>query len=60
VAFYKYQTTKQINALRCTPDSPFWQRNYYEHIIRDEGEWAKIRDYIQTNPLRWETDDLHP
>jgi REP element-mobilizing transposase RayT len=37
-----------------------WQRNYYEHIIRNEAELAQIRIYIQTNPLRWDADQLHP
>ncbi len=37
-----------------------WQRNYYEHIIRNETEWAKIADYIQTNPARWAEDRFHP
>lgn len=60
VAYYKYQTTQRINALRGSPGVPFWQRNYYEHIIRNEVEWQKIWDYIQINPLRWEEDQLHP
>jgi len=60
VAYYKYQTTKRINALRGSPGVPFWQRNYYEHIIRNEAEWQNIWDYIQINPLRWEEDQLHP
>ena len=29
-----------------------WQRNYMEHVIRGEGELARLRDYIRTNPLR--------
>lgn len=37
-----------------------WQRNYYEHIIRNEDDLRDIRDYIQYNPLRWAVDDLHP
>ncbi len=37
-----------------------WQRNYYEHIIRSETEWAKIVDYIHTNPSRSAEDQLHP
>lgn len=60
VGYYKYQTTKQINLLRVRPGAVFWQRNYYEHIIRNEEEWGKTRDYILTNPLRWDEDDLHP
>ncbi|MBU0613871.1 transposase [Patescibacteria group bacterium] len=35
IAYYKYQTTKQINVLRKSIGFPVWQRNYYEHIIRD-------------------------
>lgn len=34
-----------------------WQRNYYEHIIRNETETNKIREYIINNPLNWETDE---
>jgi putative transposase len=37
-----------------------WQCNYYEHIIRDQEEYESIRAYIQTNPLRWVDDQLHP
>lgn len=33
-----------------------WQRNYYEHIIRNEDSLKHIREYITTNPLRWELD----
>ena len=33
-----------------------WQRNYYEHIIRNEKEYYKIVEYIRNNPLRWEED----
>jgi len=34
-----------------------WQRNYYEHIIRNETEMTKIREYIINNPLGWESDE---
>jgi len=37
-----------------------WQRNYWEHIIRDEPEMNRIREYIKTNPKKWETDRLNP
>ena len=33
-----------------------WQRNYYEHIIRNENELNEIREYIINNPMRWEFD----
>jgi len=43
-----------------TPGVPPWQRNYYEHVIRNEEELQRIREYIQTNPLRWELDQENP
>ena len=36
-----------------------WQRNYYEHIIRNEKEYYKIIEYIRTNPLKWEEDKYY-
>jgi REP element-mobilizing transposase RayT len=33
-----------------------WQRNYYEHIIRDERDHQSVHDYIVSNPINWETD----
>ena len=38
----------------------FWQRNYYEHIIRNEEELSKTREYIQNNPLKWSLDRENP
>lgn len=35
-----------------------WQRNYYEHIIRNELEYLGIRQYIQANPKNWGKDEL--
>ena len=35
-----------------------WQRNYWEHIIRDEMELNRIREYIHINPTQWEFDHL--
>ena len=37
-----------------------WQRNYYEHVIRDEEELNRIRQYIIANPGRWEDDAENP
>ena len=37
-----------------------WQRNYYDHIIRNEKELDKIRKYIFENPLKWELDKNNP
>jgi REP element-mobilizing transposase RayT len=32
-------------------EKEFWQRNYYEHVIRNEKALNKIREYIQNNPM---------
>jgi REP element-mobilizing transposase RayT len=37
-----------------------WQRNYYEHIIRNGRALNAIREYINNNPLLWEQDVYHP
>jgi REP element-mobilizing transposase RayT len=37
-----------------------WQRNYYEHIVRDEADLNRIRDYIQSNPANWDEDEANP
>ena len=39
---------------------PFWQRNYYEHVIRDEEELNAVRRYIRENPLKWSDDPDNP
>ena len=57
---FKSAVTKRINALRGTPGAPVWQRNYYEHIIRDERALDAIRRYIAANPLRWHLDRYNP
>lgn len=56
---FKATVTKQVNILRETPGEPVWQRNYYEHIIRDEKSYYAIAEYIKKNPLRWEEDDYY-
>ena len=37
-----------------------WQRNYYEHIVRNEAELNRIRQYVADNPLNWATDQENP
>jgi REP element-mobilizing transposase RayT len=59
VAYFKYGTTKQINELRNTGIDKIWQRNYYEHIIRDEDDLNRIREYISNNPAKWSEDKYY-
>jgi REP element-mobilizing transposase RayT len=60
VGYFKYQSTKRINELRGTQGTTIWQRNYFEHIIRNEKDLAHIRQYIDDNPANWVRDDENP
>ena len=57
---YKSTTARLINGLRRTPGIPVWQRNYYEHVIRNEEDLKRIRAYIHDNPRQWERDRENP
>jgi REP element-mobilizing transposase RayT len=57
---FKSIVTKRINSLGKTPLTPIWQRNYYEHVIRDEDDLNRIRQYIIDNPSKWDGDEENP
>ncbi len=59
VRLFKSATTKRINEYRNTPTVSVWQRNYYEHIIRNNTELKHIRNYIENNPIKWENDKYY-
>lgn len=56
VGTYKSGVTRRINAVRRTPGQRVWQRGYYEHIVRNHHELARIQTYIRENPARWAED----
>ncbi len=60
VGFFKMNAAKRINRLHQTPGNPVWQRNYYEHVIRNEKALNAIRRYIQCNPAMWSNDADNP
>ncbi len=61
--FKRYTTVEYIKMVKQNLLPPFkkriWQRNYYEHIIRDEKDYLKIAEYIISNPLKWEEDKYY-
>lgn len=57
---FKSVTTRRINQIRRSQGTPIWQRNYYEHVIRNEKSLQFIRQYIDNNPSSWRQDQLHP
>ncbi|MCL4272354.1 MAG: hypothetical protein KJZ77_00665 [Anaerolineales bacterium] len=58
VGSFKSAVTRRIG--RELNATAIWQRNYYEHIIRDEKDLQRITDYIEMNPSRWDEDDENP
>lgn len=60
VRSFKSASTRRINELRTAPGTPIWQRNYYEHVIRNDRDLDRIREYIVTNPVRWPLDKENP
>jgi Transposase and inactivated derivatives len=60
VAYFKYQSTKLINEINVAPGNRFWQRSYYEHIVRSDKELNNIREYIVNNPMQWNADEENP
>lgn len=57
------RTLKGVTARRIRQESLpsfAWQRNYYEHVIRDENSLRRIREYIRDNPAAWPTDAENP
>jgi len=63
-AFKSKTTVEYIRAVKAGVLPPFakqiWQRNYYEHIVRDEKDYQTKWQYIDENPLRWTEDDCFP
>lgn len=57
VRAFKSFSARRINSLRHSQGIPVWQRNYYEHIIRNHEDYLSKSNYIMDNPLNWENDD---
>lgn len=56
VGQFKSYTTKVFNDLNGTKNLILWQRNYYEHVIRNKDEYQKIYEYIHSNAAKWQDD----
>jgi REP element-mobilizing transposase RayT len=64
IQWFKTMTTNEyIRGVKTLDWNPFnkklWQRNYYEHIIRNEQSYQTIIHYIINNPLKWAKDEFY-
>ena len=65
IQWFKTMTTneyiKEVKSRRFPPfEKRIWQRSFYDHIIRDDNDLNRVREYIQNNPLRWALDEYNP
>ena len=60
VAGYKSTTSRRSIQIGRGITTSIWQRNYYEHVIRNETDLEEIREYIGNNPAKWLEDKNHP
>jgi len=62
-AFQSIVTVEYIRGVKTLNWQPFdgklWQRNYYEHIIRNEQSYLTISNYIKNNPAKWADDKFY-
>ena len=59
VRIFKTYTTKRYWQISKNKETKLWQRNYYEHIIRNEKEYWQIYEYIENNPIKWQFDEYY-
>jgi REP element-mobilizing transposase RayT len=57
---YKSAVTQKAKRRGLIVNSPLWQDNFHDRIVRGNAELHRIRDYIANNPNRWLVDQLHP
>ncbi|RYX84163.1 transposase [bacterium] len=59
IGSFKSSVTRKIGEARHCP-TKVWQERFWDHIIRDEHDLQRQREYIFNNPANWDTDELHP
>ena len=65
IQWFKTMTTNEyIQEVKSGRFPPFekriWQRSFYDHVIRDDDDLGRIREYIQNNPMSWTLDEENP
>ena len=56
IGWLKYQATREINLAARTAGQKIFQRSYHDHVVRNERDYQRIWQYIDTNPARWQED----
>jgi REP element-mobilizing transposase RayT len=56
---FKVAVTRRARSIPLHSDQRIWQRNYHEHVVRDEKSLNSIRRYVIENPARWAEDSYY-
>ncbi|MEL6524701.1 MAG: hypothetical protein AAFQ07_03230 [Chloroflexota bacterium] len=59
IGTYKAAVTRYANRILDDPPSKIWQSRYHDHIIRNEADLKRIREYVLYNPQKWESDTFY-
>ncbi len=59
IGSFKSATSRSLNKLQKNTGAAVWERNYHEHIIRNQEAQIDIQKYILNNPKNWESDRFH-
>lgn len=59
IAWFKYETTKLMNASLNGNIKKHWQRSFYDHVIRSDQDYLDIWTYIDNNPAKWQEDKYY-
>jgi putative transposase len=60
VRTFKSMSTRAVNRVRGTAGATLWHRSYYDHVVRNDLDLDRIRQYIADNPAKWDYDDNNP
>ena len=56
IAGFKGRSTRNVNRALGRDGTSSWERSFYDHVVRDDADLDRIREYIMNNPARWDAD----
>lgn len=59
IGTYKAAVTRQVNQLETSIVGRLWQERFHDHVIRNEADLNRIREYVINNPKLWEQDTFY-
>jgi len=60
IGAFKTTAATRVNKLRGLVGIPVWQKSFYDRIVRNDLELARIQEYIRNNPVKWAEDRDNP